>query len=395
MRVLTFALVTSLLAGAFAAPAAAAETSRTKIDAVTAVPTAEVVSPDWYKRVRSGPITVVVRGSADVVSASVNDVVMSKVPGTLDWSATVPVTATTRGFFGVAYDEEGNAAAFRSYILVDDDGPGFDAPFSPAAGERIRGDFRAWASKVYDDGPVVKAELWVNGKYYGSDNPEPPYNQAGFSVLVRPGTYSGNLKLTWKVSDELGNSTSRSWNVIADNTGPTGTVNPKQNTRVRGTFTTTLTGVKDLSRVAWTELWADGKYIGMDQKAPYSGKVKTGKKNGAVKLTWKLFDELGNSRTYTRTVVADNKAPTVKITKAPKNKAKVKGTVKVYVKATDSSGIARVELIINGKVVAKDVKSGYFLSVNTKNQKKTMKVRVRAYDKLGNVTYTTTRTWRR
>ena len=126
-----------------------------------------------------------------------------------------------------------------------------------------------------------------------------------------------------------------------------------------------------------------------------SKKVATGKKNGNVKLVWKLTDKLGNVRTYTRTVVADNKAPAVKITKAPKNKAKVKGTVKVSVKASDASGVARVELIVNGKVVAKDVKAGYVLSVDTKKQKKTMKVRVRAYDKLGNVTYTSIRTWYR
>jgi hypothetical protein len=50
---------------------------------------------------------------------------------------------------------------------------------------------------------------------------------------------------------------------------------------------------------------------------------------------------------------------------------------------------------VNGKVVSKDVKAGYVLSVNTAKRKKTMKVQVRAYDKLGNVTYTTIRTWYR
>jgi hypothetical protein len=67
----------------------------------------------------------------------------------------------------------------------------------------------------------------------------------------------------------------------------------------------------------------------------------------------------------------------------------------VGVKATDASGIARVELLINGKVVATDTKAGYVLAFKTKAPKKTMKVQVRAYDKLGNVKYTTTRTWKR
>ncbi|MBG0560501.1 Ig-like domain-containing protein [Actinoplanes aureus] len=103
----------------------------------------------------------------------------------------------------------------------------------------------------------------------------------------------------------------------------------------------------------------------------------------------------GNIREYTRTAITHNQGPTVSITKAPRNKAKVKGTVKVYVKAADAAGVARVELVVNGKVVSKDVKAGYVLSVNTAKRKKRMKVQVRAYDKLGNVTYTTIRTWYR
>lgn len=126
---------------------------------------------------------------------------------------------------------------------------------------------------------------------------------------------------------------------------------------------------------------SDGKYLG----AGYSKKVATGKSSGTGKLVWKLTDKLGNPRSYTRIVIADNRAPSLSITKAPGNKAKVKGTVKVTVKASDASGIARVELLVNGKVAATDKTAGYVLRVNT-TRLKTMKVRVRAYDKLGNVT---------
>ena len=96
-----------------------------------------------------------------------------------------------------------------------------------------------------------------------------------------------------------------------------------------------------------------------------------------------------------RTVVADNVLPTASITTAPKNKAKVKGTVKVYAKAADLSGISKVQLLVNGKVVATDTKAGYMLSYKVAGQKKTMKVRIRAYDKAGNVRYTTIRTYYR
>jgi hypothetical protein len=185
--------------------------------------------------------------------------------------------------------------------------------------------------------------------------------------------------------------------VSVDDAPPAGgTISPAAGAKVHRTFTSTLTGVTDLSGVAKAELWANGKYVGADKTVPYAFAVKTGTSSGPVKLTWKVTDRFGLARTLpTRTVTADNKAPSVSITKAPRNKAKVNGTVKVYAKASDASGIARVELIVNGKVAARDAKAGYVLSVNATKQKKTMKVQVRAYDKLGNVKYTSIRTWYR
>ncbi|MEU8239210.1 Ig-like domain-containing protein [Actinoplanes missouriensis] len=393
MRVLPISLAVTLLAGIVTVPVAAAAAPAAA--QVSAGPSGDLVSPEWYARVRSVPLKVVFRGSADVVRVVVNDVTMTRVPGTAgDWSAIVPITPSTLGLFGTAYDALDNGTPFRRYLVVDDEAPEF-GQVSPPAGELVHGSFMARASGMSDDTHVDRLELWANGKYVGVRK-APPLPHPGitsYGMPVDSGSYSGNLRLTWKAYDTLGNMSTRSWTVVADNAGPTATVNPKQNTRVRGTFTTWLTGVKDVAGLYNVQLWANGKYVGATTGTKF--KVKTGKFNGKVKLTWRLEDDLYNVRTYTRTVIADNKAPTVKVTKAPKSKAKVKGTVKVYVKASDASGIARVELIVNGKVVAKDTKSGYVLSVNTKKQKKTMKVRVRVYDKLGNVKYAPTRVWYR
>jgi hypothetical protein len=243
-----------------------------------------------------------------------------------------------------------------------------DVVFTPAGGEKL-------ASAEVNGVPMTDNGLW------------------SWQARVVPPA-SGELEVT--AVDLAGNSAWFTQRVVVDNAGPTAAaITPAAGAKVRGTFTTGLGGVADASGVAKAELWANGKYAGKDTAAPYSLPVKTGTSSGTVNLTWKLTDKLGNTRTYTRAVVADNKAPTVSITKAPKHRAKVKGTVKVYVKASDTSGVARVELLVNGKVVAKDTTTGYLLSVNTSKQKKTMTVRVRAYDKLGNVTYTSTRTWYR
>jgi hypothetical protein len=175
-----------------------------------------------------------------------------------------------------------------------------------------------------------------------------------------------------------------------------GTVAPRSGVTLRGPFVSSVGALVDAGGVASAALWANDVYVGTDSTAPFALTVRPGSFSGNVRLVWRVTDRFGHGRSLApHTVVADNKAPTVTITKAPKNKARVKGTTRVYVKASDYSGIARVELIVNGRVVARDAKAGYVLAVNASKQKKTMKVQVRAYDKLGNVKYTTTRTWYR
>ncbi|MET8148361.1 S8 family serine peptidase [Actinoplanes sp. NPDC049668] len=218
-------------------------------------------------------------------------------------------------------------------------------------------------------------------------------NQWKGKAQVNPATGEVGVAL-W---DRAGNLTRVIHVVRIDNEPPAGgTIAPASGARVRGTFTSTLAGVSDLGGVAKTELWANGKYVGVDRSAPYALAVKTGSYSGKLTLTWKATDRWGQSRTLpVRTVTVDNAGPSVSITKAPKHKAKVKGTVKVYVKASDAAGVARVELLVNGKVVAKDTTAGYVLKVSTGKQKRTMKVQIRAYDRLGNVKYTSARTWYR
>ncbi|MEU8658449.1 S8 family serine peptidase [Actinoplanes philippinensis] len=183
-----------------------------------------------------------------------------------------------------------------------------------------------------------------------------------------------------------------------DTKSPTATgFTPAANAKVRGNVAITPTGLTDdWFGIRNVNLYVDGKWHSWDYVAPFAPVLKTGSRNGAVKVQLLVYDKAGNhvwlpARWYT----ADNLAPTVSITKAPANKARVKGTVKVYAKAADKSGISKVELIVNGKVVAKDTTAGYVLSFKVASQKKTMKVRIRAYDKAGNVKYTTIRTYYR
>ncbi|MDI6098477.1 S8 family serine peptidase [Actinoplanes sp. NEAU-A12] len=183
-----------------------------------------------------------------------------------------------------------------------------------------------------------------------------------------------------------------------DTTPPSATgTSPAQNAKVRGTVPVIALGLRDdSSGILAVDLFVDGKLHTWDYTAPFVPNLRTAGRNGRIKMQVRIRDKAGNVTWLpARTVIADNVLPTASVTKAPKNKARVKGTVKVHVKAADKSGISKVQLLVNGKVVATDTKAGYVLSYKVSRQKKTMKVRIRAYDKAGNVRYTTIRTYYR
>ncbi|MET8152628.1 S8 family serine peptidase [Actinoplanes sp. NPDC049668] len=176
----------------------------------------------------------------------------------------------------------------------------------------------------------------------------------------------------------------------------TGISSPAANARVRGKINVTPTGIGDAwSGVRNVYLYVDGVYKAQDWTAPYVLPYNTAGRNGAVKMQVRVYDKAGNRTNYERTIIADNTAPTVKITSGPKNKAKVKGTVKIAVSASDKYGLRRVELLINGKVIQKDTAAAYKFSFKASKQPKKMKVQIRAIDLVGNVKYATTRNYTR
>lgn len=185
--------------------------------------------------------------------------------------------------------------------------------------------------------------------------------------------------------------------VTVDGTAPRVTgATPANNTRFRGIVTLGATGVSDtggsgLSRGA---LYVDGKYAGQDYSAPFSVKYNSGRRNGTVRFQWRVYDRAGNSAVYNRSLIADNTGPKVAVTSAPKNGAKVKGTVTVKASASDPSGVNRVELLINGKVVARDYKAGYAFKIKVSKYGKKIKMQVRSYDRVGNAAVTPARTWK-
>lgn len=114
----------------------------------------------------------------------------------------------------------------------------------------------------------------------------------------------------------------------------------------------------------------------------------------AVDLGTSGFDQqFGNGRANAAAAVAkvqqlstsDTQAPSVSI-KTPAAGAKVSGLVDVDVSATDNVGVARVELLVNGAVVATDISSPYQFAFDSSGYEDGMQLtlQARAFDAAGN-----------
>jgi hypothetical protein len=293
-------------------------------------------------------------------------------------------------------DEAGNVSFAYGFYGIDNTGPTISGLQFPQQADhtvvdgRISGRSRL-AAQVDPVSPLDRVEWWVDGTLR-STYPVPSsgsYPEPFFDWDT--GRADGTALLEVRAFDSLGHRATATRSIVIDNTGPAITsITPADRALVRGgQVKSTVKGV-DPSGLREAYL-LDSTIV---NKAPFTAYASAGK-DGARTLTWTVTDRLGNQSTAKRVVIVDNTKPVVKITKAPRNGAKVGKTVKVTASATDRNGIDRVELLINGKVVATDTRASYTFSVNPKRYGKKLKIEIRGYDKAGNATKTTARTWRR
>lgn len=351
---------------------------------------AAFVTPVPYQVV-DGHTPVTISGDPDIAKIVVHGHTIDTT-GEGPWTTTVDFSTSQTGKWEylVAYitDRAGNEYVLTEYVGIDHDTPAIT--LDPRQFPKIlHGPL--WFTPSVTDSSLVQLTLLVDGK-------EVARTDRHHNILDWPAAakLNGKRTLTFRGTDEAGHTGEVTRTVTLDNAGPTvHSVTPGDKALRRGTFTATATAVSDPAGISQVDLYANGAYVSSDNRAPYAVSVPTGRRNGRVTLLWAIYDTVGNKTNITRSITVDNKAPTVTIAKAPKNKAKVKGTVTVVVSAKDTVGMARVELLVNNKIVATDKTAPYTLRVATNQQKKTMTVRVRGYDKAGNASTTAPRTWRR
>jgi hypothetical protein len=236
-------------------------------------------------------------------------------------------------------------------------------------------------------------EWWVDGKLVWSHHSTTPGGfTTGDGLTYDFGQTARTATVEVRVWDTAGNEATRSYSLTVDVAGPTVTsFTPASEALVRGSQISSTVAATDPAGVMDGTLNNGNSVF---TPSPLTLTVAAGA-DGRKPLTWRVTDNLGNSTTVTRYVTVDNTKPAVTVTKAPANGAKVKGTVAVSASATDRNGITRVELLIGGKVVASDATAGYSFSINTAKYATKLPMQLRAYDRAGNVTTTTTRTWSR
>jgi subtilisin family serine protease len=174
-------------------------------------------------------------------------------------------------------------------------------------------------------------------------------------------------------------------------------MSPAANAKVRGTITVKPLNVADTwSGLRVVGLYVNGTFAGNSKVSPWSVNWNSAGRNGPVNLELRVYDKANNLLTLKQTVIADNTAPTVQVTSAPADGAKISGTVSVGYTGSDTYGIARYELLVNGVVrQTHTATSPAFTFISTGYPATNIKVQVRAYDVAGNSAVTPTRTYHR
>jgi thermitase len=148
--------------------------------------------------------------------------------------------------------------------------------------------------------------------------------------------------------------------------------------------------------VSRVQLLIGSRLLGTDTSSPYAFRWSSAGYTGPVTLTLRAYDWSGKVAVASQVVTVDNTAPVVRITSAPANGTrKVRKTKYVTATARDSYGVRVMDLIVDGKVVQRFAGTSHRFSVATARYGKSMTVRVRAYDRAGNVSITPARTWYR
>jgi len=258
---------------------------------------------------------------------------------------------------------------------------------APASGATLTGPVSVAAS-VGDDVGVSRAELWLDATtrlatWFGS-----PYSTTWDPRTVAPGTH----QLTVRAFDAAGNqgvSPPVAVNVVRDTTPPAvAFASPVDGAVISGAPTMRVTSSDDVG-VKVVDYYLDGTWIGNSYVAPdYSFYLPTRSfPNGPHAVEARASDAAGNvGVARVLLTFANDVTPPVVSILLPAASAIVSGVVGIDAAASDDVGVIRVEILVDGAIVATKTAAPYGASWDSTSQANgTHSITVKAYDAAGNV----------
>ncbi|MFG1995585.1 Ig-like domain-containing protein [Actinoplanes sp. NPDC048988] len=350
------------------------------------------LTPAAKSSMRTGPVNIAVDGvAADTAKIVMVDAgtraelaTRTEAPWTFSWDA---VDNTVSPLF-VITDRAGNSLTRASGYIVDNEAPVIErADFAGSystnrldAGTGWVGGISYVNATIADESPISRSEWRVDGVLKSTAA------QFYWDARAIP---AATATVEVRVWDAAGNTSSKAFRVNIDKAAPTMSVSPAPGALVRGTSYVTFLKATDRSGIAYVQLTSPNS---VGQVA--SVRLAAGK-DGPRSVTWLAIDKLGNYTYVKRSFTIDNTAPAVAFKSAPKSNAKLSKKVTLTATAGDRNGVARVQLLVNGKAVATDTKAGYAFTLNPKAYGRKFTVQLRAYDKAGNLRYSVKRNYRR
>ena len=271
---------------------------------------------------------------------------------------------------------------------VPDTAPPSTAITAPIAGATVSYTLLVHATATDDHG-LAEVDLYVDGVKIGTDTTAP------YSILWNTATLPNGAHTLQTVARDLTGKTGASAPITVtvgnpDRTPPVVAITqPASGEGFSGTRTVSIAASDDVG-VTSVMLYADGVYVGGDTTSPYSitWNTTTGP-SGTRVLEARARDAAGNfgvSAPVTITVVnPDTGVPTTAIT-SPAAGAVVAGTITVTTSSSDDVGLASVELLVDGKVVATVTAAPWSFTWDTRTTtSKAHALRTRARDGAGNI----------
>lgn len=250
------------------------------------------------------------------------------------------LTACARDLLGVLYESE-----VVSVTVFNDVTPPAVAITAPTGGT-VSGDVTV-AADASDNVAVAGVQFTLDGVALGAEDTASPY-----SIPWNTASASGGAHTLRAIARDTGGNvtTSAAVTVTVDSAPPVVSITAPGGGATVGAAVTIAADASDESGIAGVQFFIDGSRLGEeDTSAPYSAEWNTSSAaDGLHSITAVARDGAGKTAESAAVQVrVDNTPPLVAMT-SPASGATVSGAITIAADASDSSGIAAVQFVVDG-----------------------------------------------